>query len=181
MAWIVAAALVAGAWAVTAFTPDDDAGADAFTLTASIGEHVGGRNIAVTVLSVRAAHGIESESGWSADGTWVVVDMSAEAVVSQADGLLSTATLRLGERTFSATERGPDEMSLYRTPLVPGVPKSGSVAFEVPDDALAESGVLRLSTSSRPWGDTVIEVPVDLSRVDVAPVIEVADTGWTRP
>ncbi|MBO9627588.1 MAG: hypothetical protein J7484_14605 [Microbacterium sp.] len=179
-AWGLAVALVAGAWAVTVLAPSDNAGADAFTMRTTVGERVEGRNIAATVLDVRAARSIVSESGWRADGTWLLVDLSADAGVSQSQGLLTTATLRIGERTFSASERGPDEMSIYREQLVPGVPMTGSLLFELPDDALVGHGTLRFATSTKPWGDSIVELDIDLDALHVTPEITVADTGWAR-
>jgi len=182
MTWLLAIALLGGAWAVTLLAPSDDAGRDAFVTEVAPGERGVGRNIAATVTDVRAASSITAESGWHAEGHWLVVDLTAEATASQSSGILGAATLRIGDRTFSATERGPDEMTLYRTQLVPGVPQHGSLLFELPDTALHGIGVLRLSTGyGDPWGDSVLEIPIDLDAVEHAGAVTVDDKGWAKP
>lgn len=180
-AWATAAILVAGAWTLTLLAPADDAGDEAFVTTMTIGQPAAGRNIAATVSTVRATDTITAADGWTADGTWVVVDLSAEAMSSQSAGYLRGATLTIGDRTFSATERGPDEMTLLGSQLVPGVPLSGSLMFEVPDDALDGTARLRLATSTSPWGDTILEMTIDLEALERVDEILVADVEWTNP
>lgn len=178
LGWALALVLVAAAWGVAVVTPSDDAGAEAFVTDAGVGERGSGRNIAATVGAVTIAKSVTAQSGWHATGTWVVIEITAEASSDQVHGLLSLATLKIGDRTYSASERGPDEMTLYRTQLVPGVPRSGSILFEVPDDALHGTGILRLATSSTPWGDTILQVHVDLDSADRVEEIDIADVEW---
>lgn len=179
--WALAAVLVAAAWAVTLVAPSDDAGRDAFVTPMTQGERATGRNIAATVTDVRTADAVASADGWTAEGNWLVVDLDAEAVVDQPSGYLRGAVLLIGDRTFSASTRGPDEMTLLDAQLVPGVPTSGSLMFELPDDALQSTGVLRLSASRTSWGDTILELPVDLAAAPHLDVIDVADREWTNP
>lgn len=177
--WALALVLVAAAWGVAVITPSDEAGAEAFVTDVGVGERGSGRNIAATVGAVTIAKSISAESGWSADGTWVVIEITAEASSDQVHGLLSLATLKIGDRTYSASERGPDEMTLYRTQLVPGVPQTGSVLFEVPEDALRGSGILRLATSPTPWGDSILQVSIDLDSAERVDESDIADVEWT--
>lgn len=182
LTWLIAVVLLAGAWAVTLLAPSEDPGRDAFVTGVPIGERGVGRNIAATVTGVRAASTISSESGWRADGDWLIIEVTAEARADQSTGILGTAVLRIGDRTFTASERGPDEMSIYRTQLVPGVPQTGSLLFELPRDALHGIATLRLSTGyAEPWGDSVLEIPIDLDAVESAGAVTVSDKGWAVP
>lgn len=180
-AWAIAAVLVIGAWMLTVLAPSDDAGRDAFVTPMTLGQPAEGRNIAATVIDVRTTDTITAADGWTADGTWVVVGLSAEAVSSQSTGYLRGANLLIDGRTFSATQRGPDEMTLLATQLVPGVATSGSLMFELPDDALHGEGRLRLSTSESPWGDTILELTIDLDALEHVDEIAVPDVEWTTP
>lgn len=179
--WSIAAALVAAAWGVTLLAPTEDAAGDAFVTDATIGERTEGRNIAATVWSAQVASTVSDESGWQAQGTWLVVEVSAEAVASQPTGLLAGATLQIGERTFSASERGPEPMTIYRTQLVPGVSRTGSLLFELPEDALHGTGILLLSTGYLSWGDTILRLELDLDSLERVSSLTVADVEWTTP
>lgn len=181
LAWALAVVLVGAAWAVTLIAPSDDAGRDTFVTTMTDGERGAGRNIAATVTQVRTTDAVASEDDWSAEGNWLVVDLAAEAVVDQPSGYLRGAILIIGDRTFSASTRGPDAMTLLDAQLVPGVPTSGSLMFELPDDAFESAGVLRLSTSTTAWGDSILELPIDLAAAPHVDEIVVTDREWTNP
>lgn len=177
--WALTAALLTGAWLIAVFTPPEDAAERIFVTPASVGSPAAGRNLAITVHDVRAAEAIAVD-GWRAAGTWIVVDLDAGAVVSQEDGQLSTALLHIGDRTFRATERGPSDWSLLRASLVPGVPQSGSLAFELPADALSGTATLELSTSADTRYDSVIVLPIDLDALEAHDELELAPADWTR-
>jgi hypothetical protein len=179
--WVIAIALVAGAWGITLLAPDENAGGDAFIIDMSLGEHAVGRNIAATVLDVRAASTVTGDAGWEATGTWLVVDVSIEAVASQQGGFFADATLQIGDRTFSASERGPDDMTIYRTPLVPGVPQTGSLLFELPEDALTGTATLLMATGYSTWGDSMLRLQFDLDAVERVDSVDVEDVTWTNP
>lgn len=82
----------------------------------------------VTILDVRAASTVTASSGWSADGTWLLIDLDAESVTT--GRLLKGATLTIDALEFRASERMD---SLFSTNLVPGIPRRGTIAFELPD------------------------------------------------
>lgn len=178
--WLLTAALLAGAWGIVEVTLPDDAASAPFVTSAAIGEPAAARDLAVTVTDVRAAREVTDTAGWSADGTWLIVDLDAAAVVSAQGATLGLAELRIGELTFSATDRGT---TFWRQRLVPGVARSGSLAFELPADALSGPAVLRLGN---PTGradiplDGVIEVPLDLDDVVLVPRAELNENGWAR-
>lgn len=178
--WAAGVALLVAAWLVALVTPPDDAAEQPFAVTAEVGEPAQGRNLAVTVTGVRAADEV-SLGGWSAAGTWVVVDLDAAAVRSAQGTLLSYATLTIGDREYRASER-PATASLtdamFRTALIPGIPRSGSLAFELAPDARAGTAVLRLGIADDPRLDSLIELRIDLDEVPVEPAAELRETGW---
>lgn len=179
--WLLTGVLLAGAWAVSKATLPDDASTAPFPTRAELGERVTVRDLAVTVTDVRAAERVTDSTGWSAEGTWLVVDLEAAAVLSQ-DAALKLHELVIGERTFSATERGT---TFRGHALIPGVARTGSLAFELPADALHGQAVLRLGT---PTGlrldaplDAVVELPIALDEVTVQHEAVLHENGWARP
>lgn len=181
MPWLLTLALLCGAWAVVKLTPPDDADQAPFVTTAEIGELAVARNLAVTVTDVHAARRVTDAGGWSADGTWLVVDLEAAAQVSQEAANLAIAELSIGGRTFTATDRGT---TFVMHPLVTGVPRSGSLAFELPDDALTGNALLRIAVTSGALGgvplDGMIELPIDLDELPVEAEVELLENGWAR-
>ncbi|MFD5226255.1 hypothetical protein ACFWHT_11600 [Microbacterium sp. NPDC058342] len=175
--WAATSVLLAAAWGVNTVTPPEDVIQDGMIVAGRAGEPVMTRNLVVTVEDVRAARAVADPAGWSADGAWVIVDLHASSVDDQLGTTLALAELTVGERTFRATERAE---SLYRKPLVPGVARQGSVAFEVPPDALSGPGVLRFSLASEPQMDGVIEIPIDLDDVAVEQRTTLLETGWAE-
>lgn len=178
--WLLTAALLAGAWGLVKITLPDDAALEPFITTTGLDEPSVTRDLAVTVTDVRAARRVTDAAGWSAEGTWLVVDLEAAAVLTQEAALLDLAELTIGDRTFIATERGTTFLDQR---LVPGVPRAGSLAFELPADALAGDAVLRLGNTtavSDPLLDGVIELRID---VDAAPMLnetQLRENGWAR-
>lgn len=172
--------MLVAAWGLTQVTLSDDAALAPFVTTAERGEPATARNLAVTVTDVRAARAVSDAGGWSAEGTWVVVDLEAAAVVSQQNARLTLAELVIGDRTYSATDRGT---TFRDESLVPGVPRSGSLAFELPADALTGTATLRLGV---PEGrddaalDGIVELTIDLDALTVEPEATIDENGWSR-
>ena len=173
--WGVGAALVAAAWGVALVTPAEDAEEAPFPVTVEVGERGVGRNVAVTVTDVRRAETVTAGE-WSAHGNWLVVDLEAEAVVSEFGALLALATIEVDGRTFRASER-PE--SMLRGPLSVGIPRSGSIAFELPDDVAGGAGELRMGQMTDERLDSVIVVPVDLDAYPVESEADLRPSGWS--
>jgi hypothetical protein len=173
--WAIGGALIAAAWGVALITPPEDAFERPFPVTVDVGELGEGRNIAITVHDVRRAEAA-SAGEWTAVGNWVIVDLDAEAVVAEFGTLLNLATLEVDGRTYAASER-PD--SLRRGSLSVGIPRSGSLAFELPDGVDPADAVLTLGLDSDPRLDSLIVVPIDLSRIDVESDAELQPSGWS--
>ena len=173
--WAIGGALIVAAWGVALITPPEDAFERPFPVTVDVGERGEGRNIAITVHDVRRAEAA-SAGEWTAEGNWVVVDLDAEAVMSEFGTLLSLATLEVDGRTYAASER-PD--SLRRGPLSVGIPRSGSLAFELADDIEPADAVLTFGLDTDPRLDSLIVVPVDLREIDVESDAELQPTEWS--
>ena len=171
--WVATFVLLIGAWFVQLLTPSDDAASEPFIVATVVGSEAVGREIVVTVLDVRAASAVTSSNGWSAEGTWLLVDLKAEAVRN--DSLLKGATLTIGDREFRASERMD---SIFSTKLVPGIPRTGTIAFELPDDALTGTGILHLSPSGDTRLDSVIELTIPLDELTISAEESVHDTEW---
>jgi hypothetical protein len=180
LTWATAVALLVAAWLVAAVTPDGEQRmADPFRVSAEIGTPAEGRNVGVTIRNLTLADRVTT-GGWFAEGTWLVVELDAWAVHTELPASLG----------FAASERpgGYDtDASLYGTGLRVGFPQSGSLAFELPEDAATESGTLQLAlglTSSaidpEPslQGDSVIELPVDLATLPHVAERALPPTEW---
>lgn len=175
--WLVTFVLLAGAWGVVRVTLPEGSAQAPFPTAATIGEAVSARNLTVTVTDVHAARGVRDADGWSAAGTWLIVDLEAASDQTEDGAFLGLATLRIGDREFSATERGS---TFYRTRLFTGVPRSGSLAFELPADALSGTATISLGLSRQVALDGVIELSVDLDELSVEPEVDLDETGWAR-
>lgn len=174
-AWTAGVALVAAAWGVSAATPPTDAKEAPFTTTTQIGHPGLGRNIAVTVTGVRRAKTVTA-GGWRASGNWLIVDLDAAAVRTERAAVLGRATYTQNGMTFSASERPP--VSLRGIPLRVGIPQSGSVAFELPENMRGGSGMLSFSLSTDDRLDSVIDVPVSLGDKAVQNEAALRTNGW---
>ncbi|MGN7861879.1 hypothetical protein ACTJI8_14960 [Microbacterium sp. 22303] len=175
--WALSIVLVVAAWGLTQVQKPDDAPYDSFVSTTTVGERATTRNLAVTVTRVRAARSVSDGDRWHADGTWLVVDLDAAAVVDQFGAALYVADLHLGDRTYSATERGKSARGMI---LVTGVPRHGSLAFELPEGTLKGTATLEFAADYSTAADGVIQVTVDLDQVPLQNEVELDPTGWAR-
>lgn len=177
MPWLLTAVLLAGASVLNAVALPDGSSEASFITRTTVGEAATTRNLTLTVTDVRAARTVTSASGWSAEGTWLVVDVDAAARDSQYAARLGFAELIIGERTFRATERTD---TFYQQRLVTGVMRRGGLAFELPDDALTGTAALRLGIPPDARYDGLIEVPIDLDDIPIENEVALPETGWAR-
>ncbi|QEW04417.1 DUF4352 domain-containing protein [Microbacterium lushaniae] len=177
LAWPMGAALLFGAWLVAQVTPTEDADEAPFVVPAVLGEEARGRSLTVTVTDVRLAEHV-SAGGWAAEGVWLVVDLDAAATQEEDRTYLGGASLVIGGRTYRASER---PASLFQQPLLVGIPRAGSLAFELPPGAVDEPALLHLSGDWETRLDSLIELPLDLAALDLTESSELAETGWARP
>lgn len=181
-AWAIALVLVAGAGVLTAIKPADHAAEVPFTIDTAVGSEGVARNLAVTVHSVRFAPRVTGHpagagaADWTARGNWLVVDLDAAGVVDQQSSLLSSATLDVDGMVFSASER---MRSLLREQLVPGVAKTGMVAFELPSSLRRGPAVLTFGTRPNNRLDSVVEVRIDLAHAGSTASVVIAEPSWS--
>jgi hypothetical protein len=120
---------------------------------------------------------VRVEAGeWSAEGNWLVVDLEVSAVVKELGVLLSRATFEVDGVTYGASER---PVSLLRRSLFAGVPQTGSLAFELPEDLVSGDGVLRFGVDTDERLDSVIETTIDLDDIAVEESVELRPTEWS--
>ncbi|WP_435747626.1 hypothetical protein [Microbacterium sp. PMB16] len=181
LVWSLTLVLLAGAWGVSKATLPEDTAIEAFPIVAELDDPAVGRNLEVTITDIHATRRVTDVKGWSAEGTWLVVDLQASTVATQDGDLLGFAELTIGDRRFTATDRGT---TFYKQRLITGVPRAGSLAFELPADALTGTGILRLGL---PMGqprevllDDVIELRVDLDELPVEAEVTLDENGWAR-
>lgn len=175
-AWAIGAGMVAAAWLVALVTPGEDQVQSPFPVTVAIGEEGVGRNIAATVTDIRRV-GELTAGDWSAEGNWLVVDLDVASVVSE-DVLMKFAEVSIDGIRYSASER-PD--SLLEQGLSAGIPRSGSLAFELPGGLETGEAVLELASNQFTMLDSVIVVPFDLADVPFSAGAEIEEMGWTNP
>ncbi|REJ08381.1 hypothetical protein DY023_01220 [Microbacterium bovistercoris] len=168
--------MVVAAWFLLQLQKPEDAVYDSFVSTASVGEQAVSRNLAATVTDVRAGRSVSDGIRWTAEGTWLVVDVDAATVQTEFASLLK-GELRIGDRTYKATERGSTAQNMS---LITGVPRHGSLAFELPEDAVRGEATVVLSWQDDHTADGVIEVAVDLDDVAMQNEVTLDEIGWSR-
>nr|WP_315267150.1 hypothetical protein [Microbacterium lemovicicum] len=176
LVWTIGLALVVAAWAVIQITPSDDAAVTPFEVPGALGSPLSGRAFQASVTDVRLGDRAEA-GGWSAEGTWVVADVTAQALLDEQGSLLGHADLIVDGVRYRASERPP---SIFRTGLSVGLPRSGSIAFEIPADVAQRAGVIELGLSEETRLDSVVRVPVDLAALDRGTDVELRKTEWAR-
>lgn len=192
--WLLGILLLVAAWFVAAATPDGEARmTDPFRVTASLGTPAAGDNLAVTIHEAVVSDGVTASSGWQAAGTWVVVDLDAWAVRTESPGSIGVAYLVLADRTIAASERPltlDRASTLLDSRLHVDVPQTGSLAFEVPADAVAGTAVLQIAQDNGAGagdpslsleGDSVIELPLSLSDLPRVSDRALVRTDWVTP
>lgn len=177
MVWTAAVVLLVAAGVVVRITPPTDIDVDPFVVGGALDQRIQARSLAVTVSDPRVADRAVA-GGWSADGTWLVVDVVAEGLVTEEDALLDHAVVTVDGLTIRASER-PD--SLWRQTLSVGVPRVGSLAFELPEGAGDGDAVLEIAGDDDTRLDTVIRIPLDLAAAPHTAETELQTNGWATP
>ena len=174
---VVLAGILALAALVQHTAPSDDAWQAPMEVAGDVGAPVTGRNIEATVWGARAATEVRTDD-WVGEttGVWVVVDVSAVAVVDEFSAALRTAQLVIGDETFGASSRPVVESMLNRW-LSVGIPARGPLFFEIPEDALRDAQ-LQLAVSGDPRLDSLLVIPLDLAPLEIEPLIETDDIVW---
>ena len=95
VAWATGAGLIVVAWFVALATPGEEQAQAPFPVAAVVGEPATGRTLTAKITDLRRAAEVSASNGWTADGNWLVVDLEAAAVVSEAGGSIGHAMLRV--------------------------------------------------------------------------------------
>lgn len=145
------------------------------------GERVAGRLLAVKVESVRLANRITVDAYGKrvtrdTGGVFAVVRIEASAVSETASIGGATWVGPTGRR-YESTARiaGPASL-LMGTPLQPGLPKTGILVFELPEDEVP-GGELRIAQLLEPRLDSEIRIRLDTRYVTPPTPLEIARGG----
>lgn len=159
----VITAIVLLALASLAFTlaPNEEQRQAPMETTIEVGGTGMGRNIEATVHDVRLAEVAETDSydPWigETDGVWIIVDATVASGVSP---VLMQSWLTVDGLTYDASGR-PEDDTIVGSFISPGIPRSGSVLFEVPLDIVESSTPVRITFA--PGRDVRLDSTVVLS------------------
>lgn len=176
-AWVIGAGLIVVAWFVALVTPGEEQAQAPFIVPATVGEPATGRNLIVTITDMRRTAELRAADGWMAEGNWLVVDLQAESVLSEG-GVISHARVEIDGVQFSASDR-PD--SFIDAGMTAGIPQTGTLAFELPQDLASGAGRLEFALDDDVRLDSMIVLSFDLTDVPVVDEAELTETGWANP
>ena len=160
--------LLALAFGVAFSTPGTAQVEAPFAVSGDVGERVVSQHLVVTTHAMTLAHEVVVDT-WvgTTSGVWLVVDATAEARTERST--LGTAVFIDGVEYGSTTRTSSD--TLDGRVVDAGFPITGSVLVELPADILdrpgARSATVRFSTDGDVRLDSVIEMEVDLTALDV--------------
>ena len=174
LVWTIGAGLVVAAWGVVQLTPDDEPMQAPFVTAVDEREVGVGRAFEATVTGARLGDRAVA-GGWSAEGTWLVVDLEAQARFEKEGAVLGWVGLTIDGVTYRASER---PTSMLGAGLAAGLPKEGSVAFELPADLADAVGTVQIALNGETRLDSVVEWTVDLSTLPHTGDVELLRTGW---
>lgn len=164
----VAAAVLVVAGVAINTAPPSNAWLEPLPVAGTIGQEAVGRNLAATVHGVRLAETIVDGAGSSDEivptgGVWVVVDLSARAIIDERVAGFNGIALHTAGLEYSASDRV--DGALNRRSLSIAVETTGSIAFELPEvpDAPVE---LHLALRRDSRGDSVLVVPISLDGLE---------------
>lgn len=194
--WLTAGAMLVAAWLVSGATPDGEQRiTDPFVVPARLDEPVVADNLGLTIRDVRLADRVTT-GGWFAEGRWLVVTLDA-GLRHREPATLGLGYLVVGDRTFQVSERVKNydaDASLSGRGLHVGIPQSGTLVFELPEDIAADDAAARavlqlavgapfanLSPTQNQRGTAVVEMPVDLTALAHDAEVALPDTTWTTP
>lgn len=185
-AWSGGLALLIAAWGITLASTTFVRPFAPFATVAMQGEEAVGRSFSATIHDVRATTHVTGSvplqnMEWYADGNWVIVDLTITGRDTIYE-LLGGANLVVGDRTYRASER---PASLLSTPLQAGVPRTGSLAFDLPSGLLSDTidAELQLYVNAEmgAQADSMIVFPLDLSTLDVSEEEALVEPEWVSP
>jgi hypothetical protein len=161
--------LLALAYGVAATTPTSQLVEAPFGSRGSLGDEVSSSLLIATVHEASLAH--EVELGYwrgTTSGVWFVAEATVEATV---ESKLMDIDLFIDGVRYEATKRGEGDTVDHHSVAV-RFPSTGPLLIELPAEVLdfpgAHSAVLRISTFGDDRLESVIEIVIDLTTLDVA-------------
>jgi hypothetical protein len=173
-AWAIGLTCIVAAWFVALVTPGEQQTQAPFEVPATIGETAVGRNLVVTFTDLRRAPEVAAK-GWTAEGNWLVADLEAQSVLTEDTTRLFKVQLEIDGRRFSASER---PASLKDQPLAVGIPREGSLAFELPDGLDTGNARIEIALNADPSLDSMVVLSFDLDEVPTVDRTELLPTEW---
>ena len=174
--WIIGLALIVGAGVVVALEPNEQVRQAPFIVEVPLGQEGVGRNIQVEFTDVRLADALDLDGELATtNGIWLVVDLVA---VNRTEPTGMQSFLLLDGLEFRGSERL--EYGIESDILVPGIPTSGSIFFEIPRELAANATSARvLIGTNGDWRlDSAIGLTVNPS--ELTPEPETTPTPATR-
>ncbi len=181
--WVLAVGILVLAGIVVASEPSEQLQQGPFVVETAFGDRATGRNVEVTISDVRLADVVELDEfeGWrgETEGVWVVATVTASTRL-QARPL--TGFLLIDDLEFRGSDR-MDADGLESWQLLPGIPTTGTVLFEIPRELAQSTVSARLLFGANPdWRlDSIIGTTVDLSSLAVERTIVVAPAHREAP
>lgn len=171
-------ALLAAAYAVTATIPSSPAVEAPFASRGAIGDEIVSQHLIGTVNAAFFADEVELEE-WrgTTNGIWLVAETTLSATTEPE---IIQVDLFVGGVRYPSSSRG--DGVLDESSVDAGFASTGPILVELPADVLERSGareaVLRISTGLGDARlDSVIEVVIDLTQLDVDERVELAPTS----
>lgn len=165
-AWALSALVLIGAWFVVADTPTLAEKRSSFDVSAPPPDWGEGRNVKARAVGATFADEI-GYGGWLASANWFVVQIEAAAVVDPA--VLRVAELEVDGVTYTSTDR--TFVGINNQKLLVGVPVTGVLAFELPNDLRSGTAEIRLGEGPDQRLDSIIVMPIDLGEMTRVPTV----------
>lgn len=177
--WIVGAALVLAAGAVSVITTSVIDQRAPFVVTADAGDEVTSRSLTAVVHDARFTNRV-SAGDWHADGNWLVITLVASAPQTEEDAVIDLATLEVDGQVYQASER--PGRSIVGTRLHVGTDTVGMLAFELPERVRGGDTLLRLSPAlTTPRLDDLVVLPLPLDGLPATTNIDIDDPYLGAP
>lgn len=158
--------LLALAFVVTFTAPTDEQTQAPFAVSGPVGEQIVSSHLLVTVHDATLAReAVVDDWVGSTAGVWVALDATVEARIERTS---IGADLYLGGVRYPASSRAD---GLEGQVVDAGLPRSGPLVFELPadilDDPAARSVVVRIGPGLDMRLDSVVELTLDLTALDL--------------
>lgn len=181
--WLVAVGILVLGGVVVALEPPEQLRQGPFVSEVVLDEAGVGRNIEASIHDVRLAEVVELDEfeGWrgTTEGVWVVATVTAQTRVEAA---LPTSFLLIDGLEYRGSERlGVDGLESWQ--LLPGMPTTGVVLFEIPRRLAERTTDARLFIGlNADWRlDSVIGTTVDLSALVPEAIVTVQSAAREAP